>query len=265
MYEEEKKDSPLVGYFRLVAEDLLIKLKQVRGLIKRHGPTIGLVTEEVMRTFLRTHLPKSVSVEQGFILTPAGELSRQCDIIIYDSSRWGPFFRVNDVVIVPAESVVAVVEVKTTIDKDKFHKALGYFDSLGRVAGPPTYLFIFEALDVGHISDFLHNYKLPGDYKFWDHDTFQFLPDEIIGINESYHLKKDLVTLNERDSMGYTSYFFADAKGTEVSAIQSFYLSLYQRVHQTVNLKPLERAAPLDGYLKESGLTHIRAIELFDM
>jgi hypothetical protein len=265
MYEEEKKDSPLVDYFRLVAEDLLIKLKQVRALVTKHGPTIGLVTEEVVRTFLRTHLPKSVSVEQGFILTPGGELSRQCDIIIYDSTRWGPFFKVNDVVIVPAEAVVAVVEVKTKIDRDKFHKVIEYFGSLGRVAGPPTYLFIFEAYDVEHIESFLRSYEHPGEYKFWDHDTFQLLPDEIIGINESYHLKKDLGTFNERDSIGYTSYFFADSKGTEVSAIQSFYLSLYQRIHEAVNLKPMERSAPLDSYLKEPGLTHIRAIELFDM
>jgi len=32
---------------------------------------------------LRQNLPKIVSVEQGFILTSEGELSKQCDIIIH--------------------------------------------------------------------------------------------------------------------------------------------------------------------------------------
>ncbi len=49
----------MVKYFQLVTSELLLKLAQVKDLIKRHGPTIGIVTEEILKNFLKTHLPSA--------------------------------------------------------------------------------------------------------------------------------------------------------------------------------------------------------------
>ncbi|WP_175747696.1 DUF6602 domain-containing protein [Burkholderia ambifaria] len=114
-------------YFDFVTNELVKKLKQVKAFAKRHNPTIGLLTEEILRDFLRTHLPKVVSVEQGFIIRKNGELSRQCDIIIYDCMFYAPFYRINDAIVVPEESVLAIVEVKTSITKKSFHEIIEYF------------------------------------------------------------------------------------------------------------------------------------------
>lgn len=73
------------NYFELVSQELLIKLAQVKSFITKHNPTIGVLTEEILRDFLKTHLPNFVSVEQGFIMGDDGMLSKQCDILIYDS------------------------------------------------------------------------------------------------------------------------------------------------------------------------------------
>lgn len=62
----------MVDYFRLVSDELLIKLNQTKQFIRKHNSTIGILTEEILRAFLKTHLPKSVSVEQGFILSQSG-------------------------------------------------------------------------------------------------------------------------------------------------------------------------------------------------
>jgi hypothetical protein len=59
-------------------------------------------------------------VEQGFIIDSAGGLSKQCDILIYDSHRYAPFYRVEGVVVVPAEAVIAIIEVKTSINRADF-------------------------------------------------------------------------------------------------------------------------------------------------
>ena len=98
----------MVDYFQLVSDELLIRLNQVKKFIKKHNPTIGILTEEILRTFLKNNLPKSISVEQGFILSQNGEMSKQCDILIYDSHYFAPFYRINDIVVVPADSVIAV-------------------------------------------------------------------------------------------------------------------------------------------------------------
>jgi hypothetical protein len=85
------------NYFELVSQELLSKLNQIKTFIKKHNPAIGILTEEILRDFLRSHLPKIVSVEQGFILTTNGELSKQCDLIIYNSQTFAPFYRVKKV------------------------------------------------------------------------------------------------------------------------------------------------------------------------
>jgi len=92
-------------YFEYVNFELLNKFCQVKQLIKKHNPTIETLTEEILRAFLKNYLPRRVSIEQGFILSKDGEMSRQCNILIYDSNLFAPFYRINDIVIVPSESV----------------------------------------------------------------------------------------------------------------------------------------------------------------
>ncbi len=252
------------NYFEFVSHELLSKLAQVKSYITKHNPTIGVLTEEIIRDFLKTHLPKLVSIEQGFILNKNGNLSRQCDILIYDSQSYAPFFRINNIVVVPAESVLAVIEIKTTINKQIFHGVIDYFKSFDYLENARTYLFIFNSSTIDKIDSYFHSYKHEGDYQFFDHDTFQLLPDEITGINESFHLKKDYVIL-DRDTIGYSSWFYEDSEGLDINALQQFYLSLYSLVESYIesNFKKI-KIENRSNYYKMK-LKSILAIELFDM
>jgi hypothetical protein len=256
----------MVNYFKLVSDELLIKLNQTRQFIKKHNPTIGILTEEILRSFLKTYLPKSISVEQGFILSENGEISKQCDILIYDSNFYAPFYRINDIVVVPADSVIAVIEVKTTLTKPIFHDVINYFENISLITSAKKYLFVYNSCDINNLSGYFHSYKHKGNYQQFDHDTFQFLPDEITGINNSYHLKKDNVVI-DRDMMGYSSYFFEDKEGTEISALQNFYISVYSLIEEynNENRKHNESRVDRDSYYKKGDLKSYFAIELFDM
>lgn len=256
-------------FYRLKTEELLSQLSQVRTFIKKHNPTIGLLTEEILRKFLATFLPKGVSVEQGFIVGVDGELSRQIDIIIYDSLRYAPYYRINDIIVVPRSSVIAVVEVKTTVkSKTAFHDIINYFYSISKQLhyNTGTYLFIYNSATVGMLDSYFHSFKHPGDYQKFDHDTFQNLPDVITGINSSYHLKKDYVTFDS-DKMGYASYNYIDNTDKDISSLELFYKDIYSRVanylDQTIDLSS---GNDLKFDIKsEKTLKNIFAIELFDM
>ncbi|MDX8341682.1 DUF6602 domain-containing protein [Draconibacterium sp. IB214405] len=256
----------MVDYFRLVSDELLIKLSQTKQFIKKHNPTIGVLTEEILRSFLKTYLPNSVSVEQGFILSENGEMSKQCDILIYDSLYYAPFYRINDIVVVPSESVLAVIEVKTTLTKKIFHKVIEYFESFTFNQDIKKYLFVYYSTGITKLSEYFHSYKHVGDYQQFDHDSFQFLPDEITGINDSFHLKKDYVVIS-RDMMGYSSYFFENEEGTEISALQNFFISIYSLVEEynERNNKSMNSKKDRDSYYKKGELKKYAAIELFDM
>lgn len=252
------------NYFECVSQELLGKLAQIKSYITKHNPTIGVLTEEILRNFLSNHLPNAVSVEQGFILHDDGELSKQIDILIYDSQSYAPFYRVNDIVVVPAESVIAVIEVKTTITKQIFHSVIDYFKSLKYLPNAKTFLFVFNSKDISHIDSYFHSYKHDGDYQIFDYDTFQFLPDEITGINSSFHLKKDCVVI-EKDMIGYSSWFYEDAEGTEINALQHFYLSVYGLVESYISKHNTNEKLKSRSDYHQMKFNSFMAIELFDM
>lgn len=219
----------MTEYYSLVSKELQIKLAQVRQIIKKHNPTTGLLTETIVRSFLATYLPKIVSVEQGFIMNEEGEVSRQCDILIYDSHNYSPLYRIDDVVVVPSVAVVAIIEVKTTITKPIFHSVINYFHDLGTFSRAKTFLFVYESCTLDKLEGFFTSYQHKGDYPHFDHDTYLDLPNQITGIAPSYHLKQDM-DVSVSDQMGYSSYFTKDQEGTEHSALQIFYESVAETV-----------------------------------
>lgn len=255
-------------YFRLVSNELLLKLNQIKTFVKKHNQTIGVLTEEVLRLFLKTYLPKGLSVEQGFIMSENGELSKQCDILIYDSIRFAPFYRVNDVVIVPVEAVVIVIEVKTTINKAIFNNAIRYFKNIKSLSNCKfyTYLFIYNSCEISKLKVFFDTYHHEGEYQLFDHDTFESLPDEITGINHSFHLQKDSVVI-DRDMMGYSSFFYENEKGADISALEIFYLSVHRKVNQYLISvdNNYNNQNNIEAYFGTRVLSNYFAIELFDM
>jgi hypothetical protein len=56
--------------FQFISEELLLKLNQAKGFITRHHPTIGIVTEEILRSFLKEQLPKTISVAFASCIFP---------------------------------------------------------------------------------------------------------------------------------------------------------------------------------------------------
>ncbi|MCE6989019.1 DUF6602 domain-containing protein [Dyadobacter sp. CY323] len=256
-------------YYRLKAEELLNELSQVKTFIKKHNPTIGILTEEILRKFLSTFLPKSVSVEQGFVVGSNGELSKQVDILIYDSQSYAPYYRINDIVVVPNEAVLAVVEVKTTvIGKTEFHKIIEYFYSISKQLNPSIakYLFIYNSADVQKLDSYFRSFKHSGSYQEFDHDTFHHLPDAITGINSSYHLKKDYVTFSERDMMGYTSYNYRDNTDKAISSLELFYRDIFEHIFNHSSSKTKQGNKIGDVFIKnDNKLVSVSAIELFFM
>ena len=252
-------------FYRLKTEELLNELSQVKTFIKKHNPTIGTLTEEILRKFLATFLPKGVSVEQGFVVDNNGELSKQVDIIIYDSQLYAPYYRINDIVVVPNASVLAIVEVKTTVkSKTAFHDIINYFYSVSKHLSSETskYLFIYNSANVGMLGNYFHSFKHPGEYQKFDHDTFQNLPDVITGINSSFHLKKDYVAF-ESDKMGYTSYNYLDNTNNDISSLELFYRDIFSKTFNYLSRK--SDAENIDTLKNDQTLKSIFAIELFDM
>lgn len=110
------------------------------------------------------------------------------------------------------------------------------------------------------------NYKHPGEYQHFDHDSFHELPDTITGINSSFHLRRDHVVL-ERDMIGYLSYNFENEKNLEISSLELFYSRLYAQTeeYQKQILNDKFPVTPRSAYEEHRNIKSIFAIELFNM
>lgn len=252
-------------YFDNVAQQLHSRIQQAKVFITRHNATTGALAEAVLREFLQDHLPRGVSVEEGFIIDAEGGLSKQCDIIIYDSHHYAPFYRAGQVVVVPAEAVIAVIEVKTSINKTRFNEVIRYFASFAQFqASFKTYLFMYKSPALKHLNQWFHSYPHQGDQEAFDHDTFQSLPTEIIGLTQSYRLQRDYV-VTDRDYMGYTSWFYKDEKGVSIGALELFFLSIYRVVEDRLQSHSSSEIPRRFRYHSERETAKVAAIALFEM
>ncbi|WP_204906455.1 hypothetical protein [Pseudomonas syringae] len=162
--------------------------------------------------------------------------------------------------------MIAIIEVKTSINRTGFHEVIRYFQSFQSLRlEARTYLFMFNAPTLGVVSRHFRSFRHPGNYQEFDHDTFQFLPDEITGLDHSYHLQRDMV-IHDREAMGYLSYFYEDHEGTAINALERFFLSVYACVERHLPRGlPANLLVPRAAYHSSTPSRSIFAIDLFPM
>ena len=113
----------LKNHFKAMAIEL--KSKGEQASVFAHTSDTGTEREEAYRTFLERHLPKICDVFLGgYIFDMNGHKSSQMDIIVTDG--YTPRFVMPDGSkhIAHLEGSLAVVEVKSNLDKESIHKAL---------------------------------------------------------------------------------------------------------------------------------------------
>jgi hypothetical protein len=88
-----------------------------------HPGEFGGFRESLVRDLLLRSLPESYGVSQGFIISPEGDVSSQCDIVVY-SRAYAPVIQSPEQQrFFPVESVVAVGEVKSILPRAKLQEA----------------------------------------------------------------------------------------------------------------------------------------------
>ena len=139
-------------YYRSLHAEFIALRNRVRYMIgKKHWPTDGGWKESVLRAALRRALGASVEVGQGFFVE-GDRLSRQCDVLIWSSDA-PVLFRDGNLAIIPARSVRAVVEVKTSLDPTTLNMAMANLKQSAQVLPTREGLLLgIFAYDTGYTS-----------------------------------------------------------------------------------------------------------------
>lgn len=80
-----------------------------------HPGEYGEYREKAVKELLELFIPQSLRISEGFIISSNGDISTQCDIVIYDPNSCPKLTDSAHQKFFPVESVVAVGEVKSNI------------------------------------------------------------------------------------------------------------------------------------------------------
>ncbi len=101
-------------------EELWLSFKRARA--KEHKLSRGESREEGIVRFLQSRLPSRFRVTSGEAVDADGRRTGQLDIVIYDCNRTVPLLTEKSGDVLPAESLLAVVEVKSTLTQNELDK-----------------------------------------------------------------------------------------------------------------------------------------------
>jgi len=100
-----------------IASEMRIDFEKLGQITHRESK--GRARENVVKHFLKNYLPPALGIESGEIVSSDGGVSKQMDIVIFDKLHCPIFIREDEVHIFPIESVYAVIEVKSNLDRPK--------------------------------------------------------------------------------------------------------------------------------------------------
>lgn len=112
-----------IEFHKTIGKELDVIKDRVRHLIgNSHWGEEGRYKEAILINVLKRFLPKNFSVATGFVVANywvENYITSQIDIIIYDNT-YPTLFQEGDFVVITAQSVRAIIEVKTNVKLTEF-------------------------------------------------------------------------------------------------------------------------------------------------
>jgi hypothetical protein len=140
-----KKEIALEQLLEFAAEDMATNL---RRRLLAHPGELGTAREQIIREFLDAYLPRRFQVSTGFAFDCSGRVSKQLDIVIFDSQICPRFETPGGKFLFPCEAIVAVGQVKSSLTSvAKLREALDNLSSvkvLDRSANGTAFDFRFR-------------------------------------------------------------------------------------------------------------------------
>ena len=122
------REATVTTLLRTIGEQMWSDFNQC---VLPHAAQLGEDREEIVRACLRRYLPSRYGVSTGFVFDSNGTISRQVDVVIYDTLECPVFHTAGGKRFFPCEGVVCVGEVKSRLKSVR--DAIGAFEALQTV------------------------------------------------------------------------------------------------------------------------------------
>lgn len=176
--------SDFVAYRKSISQELISTKDRVRNFIDdRHWGEDGRYKEIILEDKIKQLLPSGASVGNGFVMCGENITTSQLDIVVYRTD-FPLFFKKESFVIIPKESVLGIIEVKTKLNSSNIRETVKKAHLNGQLIGNKIFNGIFSyengfcfegQLNTGlkesleNYSRFINNITFGKDYfmKFW--------------------------------------------------------------------------------------------------
>lgn len=119
-------------YYGGITRQLRSEVDFINSLFEHQGVK-GEGNELALRELLTKFIPKRFGIGTGVVVDREGNISRQCDIIIYDTQLYPSLLSMSSVHMFPVDLVYATIEIKTTLTAQTSKDALQNIASVRRL------------------------------------------------------------------------------------------------------------------------------------
>lgn len=204
-----------------------------------HPDEVGKLKENSIAKSIEAMLPNGVGVGRGFVFDSYGNISNQCDLILYEKNLIPVFVRNDNTEYsyYPCEGVISVGEIKSTLNNEEFNSSLLKLERIKRMKRYYTdnhdfKPYLYSGTFVGADSEVFD----PENKCFDNIFTFIFCRDNVLavetqlemlisryrqrmmlGVNRIYSLNKQIISKAYLSNEG--NYLFSDKKCNGYCAI----------------------------------------------
>lgn len=241
--------------FRQQAKVFLKKMNEAKHFFEKHKPSIGDVGEYLLRQSLRALMSQPYGICQGFV-TYKGEISRQCDIILYKKGKDSIHKSYGELKIINAESVVSVIEVKSFINKDDYLLTLKAFEQLYALQVSNCFLFVYGQLTRRKLSNWLFSCQHSNTYTeqyivtdsyLYDWSDMEWLPNSVLALESNKYFKLCHISADNGDWVGYTALNIKDCKDAQINCLQEFFSDIVMSIFEGVTPMDIKKYSIEDG------------------
>lgn len=95
-----------------------------------HSGSKGIIRENIIDKVIRPFLPSCYGLSGGEVFDSAGNVSKQLDLVVYDSifSYYIPY--IDNFIQFPCESIYGNIEIKSFLDKEELNTAIENIKSM---------------------------------------------------------------------------------------------------------------------------------------
>ena len=123
-------DSRFVKILQGIKDRLDVDFAELSSQITHRGAKGYAREKALIQDFLQKYLPARFGLTRGEIIASNGEVSGECDAIVYDALECPALHTVGEYQIVPVEAVYAVVEVKSHLDSNELESTFNKFQKI---------------------------------------------------------------------------------------------------------------------------------------